>query len=105
MPGRGSEPGEGGLVRHRLWSRLAAATVVVGLVAVVIGVFMATVWAPATTASTTVPVRDASMGVTAPGFLELNGASVTVTYRGASSDQRIFLGIGRASDVDSYVAD
>jgi hypothetical protein len=92
-------------VRHRLWSRLAAATVVVGLVAVVIGVFMATVWAPATTASTRVPMRDASLVVTAPGFLELNASSVTVSYRAASPDQRIFLGIARASDVDSYVAD
>lgn len=92
-------------MRHRLWSRLAAATVVVGLITVVVGVFMATVWAPATTFSTTVPVKDASLVVTAPGFLELNGANVTVTSHAASPEQRVFLGVARAGDADSYLAE
>jgi hypothetical protein len=92
-------------MRHRTWSLLAALTVAVGLVTVVLGVFMETVWAPATTSSTRVDASAAPFLVTSPGFLAMDGDRVAVQVQAASSDAPVFIGLARVADADAYLRD
>lgn len=91
-------------MRHRLWAWVAALTVGLGLLVVVAGIFMATVWAPERRVNSLVVVDGAPAVVTAPGFLAMNGARVTVVSRSAPGVQ-LFLGVARSVDVESYLGD
>ena len=63
---------------------------------------MATVWAPDRTVTSSVQAGDTPLVVTAPGFMVMNGAEVSVVARSASG-ARVFLGVARTVDVNSYL--
>jgi hypothetical protein len=92
--------------RTALVARLLAGLVALaGLSLLVAGVLRATVYAPeTTTVGRTAGSPDAPVVETAPGALDLDGPSVRVEATAASGDQPVFIGVGRARDVEAYLA-
>jgi hypothetical protein len=92
--------------RAPLVARLLAGLVaLVGLSLLVAGVLRATVYAPETvTTGRTSGTADAAVVVTAPGALDLDGPTVRIEAAAASAGDPVFIGIGRAGDVEAYLA-
>ena len=92
--------------RRRLWPRLLAAGVAVaGVVLVVLGTLLDTVWKAPTVATVTVAAADGvPVVITAPGALSLEGSTVEVEA-GGQGGQPVFLGVGRTLDVNAYLGD
>ena len=86
------------------WPRLLAAVIALaGIVVLVIGGLQATVFAPSATTRATLTGTAEPVITTAVGALGLQGPRVRVDVTDA--DRRpVFVGIGRAADVDAYLA-
>ncbi len=94
-------------MRRAPWPRIVAAVVALtGVVLVVVGALLATVWKPPTTSSVRV-VADQGVPavVTAPGALGLDGPSVRVEAFAARAAQPVFLGVARTADLDAWLAE
>jgi hypothetical protein len=93
-------------VPRHLVPRLAAAVVALtGLLLALVGVLMATTFAPESTTTGRVSGLDGVPVVaTTPGMLGLDGPQVKVQVV-AGPDRPVFLGVGRAADVDAYLGD
>ena len=87
-------------------ARLAAVAVAVaGGALVLLGMARATIWAPS--AVTTVRVagqQGAPIVDTTPEALALDGPSVSAQVRAPDPGQNVFVGVGRADDVEAYLA-
>lgn len=85
--------------------RLAAlAAVAAGVLLVLIATARATVWAPgATTVVRVAGQSGAPVVVTTPEALALDGPSVRVDVRAADPNTPVFVGVGRAGDVEAYL--
>ncbi|MGZ4625438.1 MAG: hypothetical protein ACXV3S_03940 [Kineosporiaceae bacterium] len=87
-------------------ARLAAlAVAVAGAALVLLGMARATIWAPS--AVTTVRVAGqpgAPIVDTTPEVLALDGPSVRAQVRAPDPSQNVFVGVGRAGDVEAYLA-
>lgn len=84
---------------------LGGVLVLLGLVAVALGVASATVWRDSdTVVATAEPVGDGTMVVTDPGVLGLVSGDVTVSAKGAEG-QPVTLVVGRDVDVLGWVGD
>jgi hypothetical protein len=81
---------------------LAAVVALAGVVLVALGGLKATVWAPSATTQATLVSPGRPVVSTAVGLLGLEGPRVTVDA--GSSRRPVFVGIGRAHDVDAYLA-
>jgi hypothetical protein len=86
------------------WPRLLAAVIALaGIVVVVIGGLQASVFAPSTTTQATLTGTTEPVITTAVGALGLKGPRVQVDVTDAGR-RPVFVGIGRAADVDAYLA-
>jgi hypothetical protein len=75
-----------------------------GAALLLLAVARGTVWAPSATTTVHVPGRPGAPVVdTTPEALALDGPSVRVDVRAAGPAQRVFVGVGRAADVDAYL--
>ncbi len=87
-------------------ARLAAfAVAVAGAALVLLGMARATIWAPS--AVTTIRVAGqpgAPIVDTTPEVLALDGPSVRAQVRAPDPSQNVFVGVGRADDVEAYLA-
>jgi hypothetical protein len=81
---------------------IVAAVVLAGLVLLLIGALRATVYAPSATTVAALRSPGRPVVTTAVGVLGLEGPRLEVTAR--SSARPVFVGIGRARDVDAYLA-
>ncbi|MGZ4649003.1 MAG: hypothetical protein ACXV3A_00445 [Kineosporiaceae bacterium] len=95
------------LMRHpSSVARLAAlAVAVAGAALVLLGMARATIWAPS--AVTTIRVAGqpgAPIVDTTPEVLALDGPSVRAQVRAPDPSQNVFVGVGRAGDVEAYLA-
>ena len=90
---------------RRAPARLAAfAVALVGALLLLVALARVTIWA--TPAHTVVHVAGQSgkpVVVTTPAALALDGPSVRVSVRAAHPTEAVFVGIGRASDVEAYL--
>jgi hypothetical protein len=83
---------------------VAALVAVAGAALLLLGLARATVWAPPT--QTVVHVGGAAVAPvvdTTPEALALDGPSLRVTVRAADSSSPVFVGVGRAADVEAYL--
>lgn len=107
LPGKPAPaPGPAPAARHRPSvgaSLVAGAVALVGLVLLIIGGLQATVLAPPVVTEATLGSPSAPVVSTAVGVLGLEGPRLQVTATGAPG-RPVFLGIGRARDVDAYLA-
>jgi len=87
------------------WSRwLAWLALLVGVGLVVLGVLNATTWAPKDEIVGSFRGEPGTPVVEAvPGMLRLAGPRATVVATGTDADAPVFLGIGRAADVEEYL--
>jgi hypothetical protein len=82
---------------------LAGLLCAAGLLLLVAGLLRATVLAPSpTTVGRVSGVQGAPLVATAAGALDLDGSTVRIEVR-AGADRPVFLGIGRADDVEAYL--
>jgi uncharacterized integral membrane protein len=86
-------------------ARLAAfAVAVVGALLLLLGLARTTIWStPAHTVVHVAGQPGKPVVVTTADVLALGGPSVRVTVRAADPAQTVFVGVGRASDVDAYL--
>jgi hypothetical protein len=90
--------------RARAARAAAAGIALIGVVLVVLGGLKATVLAPAATTRAALTATGRPVVSTAVGLLGLEGSRVQVDVSGGSSSRPVFVGIGRAHDVDAYLA-
>ncbi|WP_285623548.1 hypothetical protein [Kineosporia sp. NBRC 101677] len=83
---------------------LAALIVVAGGVVLAVGGLKATVWAPSDVVVGTLGTHGQKFVTTEVGALALAGPRLQVQVSGAAGDP-VFVGIGRASDVDAYLGE
>jgi hypothetical protein len=86
-------------------ARLAAfAVALLGALLLLAALARVTIWAaPAQTVVRVAGQSGRPVVVTTPAALALDGPSVQVTVRAANPAQNVFVGIGRASDVEAYL--
>jgi hypothetical protein len=87
--------------RSRLPRLLAAVVALAGVALVAVGALKATVWAPSATTVATLVSPGRPVVSTAVGLLGLEGPRLEV--KAGSSRRPVFVGIGRAHDVDAYL--
>lgn len=86
----------------RIAVALLALLAVLGVVAVLVGVGLRTLWAPPETVTAAITVQDPSpYVVTAPGVLEMYSGTASVTVEGAA-DTPVFIARGREQDVTAW---
>jgi hypothetical protein len=83
---------------------VAAAVALVGGLLVLAGALAATTFAPATVTEATLVSPGRPVITTAVGVLGLEGPRVEVEATAGSTRRPVFVGIGRARDVDAYLA-
>ncbi|MBT0772104.1 hypothetical protein KIH74_24385 [Kineosporia sp. J2-2] len=102
-PGTGSAPTAQTSLKHLPWGRMLAGLIAMaGLVVLALGGLKATVWAPSDVVVGRLSTPSQKFVTTEVGTLALAGTRVEVTASGSGS---VFIGIGRASDVDAYLDD
>ncbi len=84
---------------------LAAVLVVLGLVAIGLGVASATVWRSSDTVTADMPNPTAPVVVVEPGVLGMVAESVTLTARAADADAPVVLAFAPTGDVDAWLGD
>jgi hypothetical protein len=88
---------------HGVRRVLVAVLAVLGLVALLVGIGLRTVWLPDDTVAASASVPEPGLVVTtAPGVLEARPGPVTVTAR-AQGGGPVLLAVGRERDVEAYV--
>ncbi|GLY28053.1 hypothetical protein Kisp02_14180 [Kineosporia sp. NBRC 101731] len=83
---------------------MAALVALAGVALLVVGTMKATVWAPSDTVTATLGAHSQKFVTSEIGSLALGGPRLEITVSGAGSNP-VFVGIGRAGDVDAYLAD
>ncbi|GAB3239011.1 hypothetical protein [Kineosporia babensis] len=82
----------------------AALIALAGVVVLVVGGLKATVWAPSDVVVGKLGANSQKFLTTEVGALEMAGPRLQIQVQGAGSDP-VFIGIGRASDVDAYLGE
>lgn len=84
--------------------KIAVALIAAGLLAVVLGIALRTVWAPPETVSANYSAAESTAPVTViePGVLGVDDERVDITVEG---EGEFFLAVGRAGDVDAWIGE
>jgi hypothetical protein len=84
--------------------KIAVALIAAGLLAVVLGIALRTIWAPPETVSASYSAAESAAPVTViePGVLGVDDERVDITVEG---EGEFFLAVGRAGDVDAWVGE
>jgi hypothetical protein len=84
---------------------VAALAVLTGVLLVVLGLQRTPVLGDSATLVGRMPLTQKPVVVTALGMTELDGSSVRLRAASASAGAPVFIGVGRADDVDAFLAD